>query len=103
MAPKKSAQSKSSPYTPSTKISNLIRDCNIPSSIHIRHITEAEERRWRVEGLDPGLLVLGKRHIETIRFPLHPMILQILSILQVHPMQLTPNPLKCTIATIILN
>ena len=100
MAPKKSVQVKSSP---STKISNLIRDCNIPSSINIRHITKEEERRWKIEGLEPGLLVLGKRHIETLRFPLHPMILQILSTLQVHLMQLTPNSLKCIIATIILN
>ena len=103
MAPKRSTQSKSSPSTSSTKISDLIRDCNIPNFVGIRHIIEAEERRWRVEGLNPGLLVLGKRHIETIRFPLHTMILQILSILQVHPMQLTPNSLKCIVATIILN
>ena len=53
--------------------------------------------------MEPGLLVLGKRHIETLCFPLHPMILQIISILQIHPMQLTPNSLKCTVATIILN
>ena len=31
------------------------------------------------------------------------MILQILSVLQIHPMQLTPNSLKCIVATIILN
>ena len=31
------------------------------------------------------------------------MILQILSILQIHLTQLTPNSLKCIIATIILN
>ena len=103
MAPKRLTQKKSSPSTPSTRISDLIRDCNILDSVHIRNITKAEEKRWRVEGLDPGLLVLGKCHIETICFPLHPMILQILSILQIHPMQLTPNSLKCIVATIILN
>ena len=103
MAPRKSIQNKSSPSTPSTKVFDLIRDCNIPSSVCIRPLTEAEEKKWRVEGLDSGLLVLGKRHIETISFPLHPMILQILSVLQVHPMQLTPNSLKCIVATIILN
>ena len=75
MAPKKYAQIKSSPSNPTTKISDLIRDCNIPSSINIRHITEREEKVWRSDGLEPGLLVLGKRHIETLRFPLHPMIL----------------------------
>ena len=75
MAPKKSVQSKPSPSTPSAKVSNLIRDYNIPSSVRIRPIIEAEEKKWRVEGLDSGLLVLCKRHIETIRFPLHPIIL----------------------------
>ena len=81
MTPKRSTQSKSSPSTPSTKVFDLIRDCNIPSFVCIRPITEAEEKRWRVEGLNSGLLVLGKRHIETICFPLHLMILQILSVL----------------------
>ena len=38
-----------------------------------------------------------------MHFPLHPMILQILFALQVHPMQLTPNYLKCIVASIILN
>ena len=103
MAPRKSVQNKYSPSTPSTKVSDLIRDCNIPSSICIRPITEAEERKWRVEGLDSGILILGKRHIETICFPLHPMILQFLFVLQAHPMQLTPNSLKCIATTIILN
>ena len=103
MAPKKSTQIKSYPSTPTTKTFDLIKDCNIPSSVNIRHITEAEERRWKVEGLEPDLLVLDKFHIETLHFPLHPMILQILSTLQLHLMQLTPNSLKCIVATIILN
>ena len=103
MAPKKSVSTKLSPSNPTTKISDLIRDCNIPNSVNIRPITEKEEGIWKSEGLEPGLLVLGKRHIETLRFPLHPMILQIFSILQVHPMQLNPNSLRCIVATIILN
>ena len=103
MAPRKSAQTKSSPSNPSTKISDLIRDCNIPNSINIRHIAEREEKIWKSDGLEPGLLVLGKRHIETLSFPLHPMIFQIFSVLQIHPMRLTPNSLKCIVATIILN
>ena len=81
MAPRKSAQTKSSSSNPITKISDLIRDCNIPSSVNIRHITEREEKIWKSDGLEPSLLALGKRHIETLCFPLHPMILQILSIL----------------------
>ena len=64
-----------------TKVLDLIRDCNIKSSVSIRPITEAEEKKWRVKSLDSGLPVLGKRHIKTILFPLHPMILQILSVL----------------------
>ena len=64
----------------------MIRDCNIPNSVNIRNIIEEEEKRLELEGLEPGLLVLGKRHIETLCFPLHPMILQILSTLQIHPM-----------------
>ena len=81
MALKKSAQIKSSPSTTTTKIPDLIRDCNIPSSVNIRHIIDEEGKRWKIEGLEPGLLVLGKRHIKTLCFPLHPMILQILSTL----------------------
>ena len=103
MASKKSTKSKSSPSTPTVNVSDLIRDCNIPSSVHIRPITMAGEKKWKVDGLDVGLLVLGKRHIETIRVPIHPMILQVLSLLQLHPMQLTPNSLKCIVASIILN
>ena len=56
MAPKKAAQIKSSSSTPTTKTSDLIWDCNILSFVNIRHITEAEERRWKVEGLELGLL-----------------------------------------------
>ena len=59
--------------------------------------------RWRISGLDDNLLVLAKKHIETIRLPIHPMILQFLSALQIHPMQLTPNSLKYIVAAIILN
>ena len=103
MPPKKSAQTKSSPSNPATKISDLVRDCNIPNFVNIRHITEREEKIFKSDGLEPSLPVLGKHHIETFRFPLHPMILQILSILQIHPMQFTPNSLKCIVATIILN
>ena len=51
---------------------------------------------------DDNLLVLGKGHIKTIRLPIHPMILQFLFALQIHPMQLTPNSLKFIVATIIL-
>ena len=103
MAPKKYVQSKPSPFTLIVKVSDLIRDCNIPSSVYIKPIMEKKEKRWRIEGLNSGLLVLGKRHIETIYFPLHPMILQILSALQVHLMQRIPNSLKCIVASIILN
>ena len=44
-----------------------------------------------------------KRHIETIRLPIHPMILQFLFALQIHPMKLTPNFLKFIVVAIILN
>ena len=103
MAPKKSKKSRPSPIAPITNIVNLIRDCNIPNSIQIRHITMDEKKRWKDEGLDKCLLILGKKHIETIHLPIHPMIQQFLSALQVHPMQLTPNSLKFIVASIILN
>ena len=103
MAPKRTSQTKSFPSNPTTKISNLIWDCNIPSSINIRHLTEKGEKIWKTDGLEPSLLVQGKHHIKTLCLPLHPMILQIISIMQIHPMQLTPNSPKCIVATIILN
>ena len=52
---------------------------------------------------DENLLVLGKKHIKTICLPIHPLILQFLSALHLHPMQLTPNSLKFLVASIILN
>ena len=78
MAPKKSVASKSSSSIPFPYVSRLIRDCNIPNTIQIRPITVEEENRWRIEGLDDNLLVLGKKHIEMIHLPIHPMILQFL-------------------------
>ena len=82
-------------------VSQLVKDYNIPASINIRPLVQEEENKWRTSGLDDeNLLVLGKRHIETIRLPIHPMILQFLSALQIHPMQLTPNSLKFIVAAI---
>ena len=62
-----------------------------------------EEKRWKDEGLFKDILILGKKHIKTIRLPIHPMIIQLVSALQVHSMQLTPNALKFIVASIILN
>ena len=103
MAPKKSKASKPSPTTITTNIADLRKDCNIPNSVQVRHIIEAEERRWRFEGLGKDLLVLDKKHIETIRLPIHPLVLQCLSTLQVHPMQLIPNSVKFIVAFAILD
>ena len=50
-----------------------------------------------------GFLVLGRKHIETIGLPIHHLILQFLSALHLHPMQLNPNSLKFLIASVILN
>ena len=47
--------------------------------------------------------MLGRKHIETIRLPIHPLILQFLTALRLHPMQLTPNSFKFLTAAIILN
>ena len=78
MAPKKAIATKSSFSTQSSFVSQLIRDCNIPDPIKIRPLVEEEENKWRTLGLgDDNLLVLGKRHIETIRLPIHPMIFAI--------------------------
>ena len=69
MAPKKATASKSSSSTQLPHISQLIKDCNIPDTIQIRVLAIEEENRWRTAGLDDNLLVLGKRHIETICLP----------------------------------
>ena len=104
MVPKKAIPHKPSFSFQDYFVSQLIKDCNIPASIKIRPLVQEEENKWRTIGLgDDNLLVLGKRQIETIRLPIHPMILQFLSTLQIHPMQLTPNSLKFIVAAIILS
>ena len=104
MAPKKAIAHKPSSSAQDSFILQLIRYCSIPDSIKIRSLAPKEENRWRISGLgDDNLLALGKRHIKTIRLPIHPTILQFLFALQIHPMQLTPNSLKFIVAAIILN
>ena len=110
MASKKFTQSKSPSFSPISHVARLIKDCHIPDNVQIRPLTTEEDNRWRFQGLRSGLLMLGKRqlllgkrHIETIRFLIHPMILHTLSILQLHLMQLNPNSLKCIVASVILN
>lgn len=75
MAPKKSKQGKS-PSTPMADVLKMIKEFNIPYSVHIYPIIEDKVRRWEGEGLGVSVLVLGKRHIETLRFPIHHLILQ---------------------------
>ena len=81
----------------------LIKECNIPDNIKFTPLSLEEENRWRVSGLGDDNVVLGKRHIETIHLPVYSLILQFLSALQIHPMQLTPNSLKFIVVAIILN
>ena len=85
-------------------ITQLIRDYNIPNNIQIRLLSFDEVDNWKTAGLNnDNLLVLGRKHIETIHLPIHPLILQFLSALHLHPMKLTPNSLKFLVASIILN
>ena len=104
MASKKiSASSSSSASTPPF-IAQMIKDLNIPNNIQIRLLSNDEADNWKTSGLkDENQIVLGRKHIETIRLPIHPLILQFLSALRLHPMQLTPNSLKFLTASIILN
>ena len=104
MASKKiSASSSSSASTPPF-IAQMIKDLNIPNNIQIRLLSNDEADSWKTSGLkDENQIVLGRKHIETIRLPIHPLILQFLSALRLHPMQLTPNSLKFLTASIILN
>ena len=104
MSPKKAVAHRSSTSSQEYFVSQLIKECNILDTIKIRPLTSEEENRWRISGIgDENTIVLGRRHIETICLPIHSMILQFLSTLQIHPMQLTPNSLKSIIAAIILN
>ena len=104
MASKKSIVSGSSSAPQPPFITQLIRDLNIPNNIQIRLLSNDEANYWKTAGLkDDNLIVLGKKHIETIRLPIHPLILQFLSALRLHPMQLTPNSHKFLVASIILN
>ena len=104
MAPKKSVIGESSFVSQPPFITQLIRNCNIPNNIQIRLLSPDEAGKWKTSGLDnENLLVLGRKHIETIRLPIHPLILQFLSALHLHPMQLTLNSLKFLVASIILN
>ena len=57
-------------------ITQLIKDCNIPSNIKIRLPTPIETDNWKLTGLgNENLIMLGKKHIETICLPIHPLIL----------------------------
>lgn len=69
MAPKKS----SSPSV--ANVNNLIQGYDILNTITIKSITNEEEKIWRLEGLGVDLHVLGKRHIEVVRFPIPPLVL----------------------------
>ena len=85
-------------------ITQLIKDCNIPNNIRLRLPSPTESENWRTSGLgNENLIMLGKKHIEIIRLPIHPLILQFLAALRLHPMQLTPNSFKFLTASIILN
>ena len=104
MASKKISTAYSSSTPPPSFIAQMIRDLNIPSSIQIRLLSNDEADNWKTSGLkDDNQIVLGRKHIETMRLPIHPLILQFLSALHLHPMQLTPNFLKFLTASIILN
>ena len=57
-------------------ITQLIKDCNIPNNIQIRLLSPTESANWKTSGLgNENLIMLGKKHIETIRLPIHPLIL----------------------------
>ena len=87
MAPKRSVVGESSSPSQFPHITQLIRDCNIPNNIQIRPITPEEAEKWKIVGLgDENLIVLGRKHIETICLPIHPLILQFLPALRLHPM-----------------
>ena len=76
MALKRSVAGESSSPSQFPHITQLIRDCNIPNNIQIRPITPEEADKWKTAGLgDENLLVLGRKHIETIRLRIHPFIL----------------------------
>lgn len=80
MAPKKS----SSPSI--ANIQDLIRDYDISNTVIIKHITDEEEKKWRLEGLGIDRVILGKRHIEVLYFPIHPLILQFVATHKVYLM-----------------
>ena len=103
MAAKKSVTGESPSSSQAPHITQLIKACNIPNNIQIRPISPYEADKWKASGLDENLLILGKKHNETIRLPIHSLILQFLSALCLHPMQLTLNSLKFLVASIILN
>ena len=76
MASKKTVVSGSSPVPQPPFITQLIRDLNIPNNIQIRLLSNDEADNWKSAGLkDDNLIVLGKKHIETIRLPIHSIIL----------------------------
>ena len=104
MASKKSVASGSSSAPQPPFITQLIRDLNIPNNIQIRLPSNDEADYWKTAGLNnDNLIVLGRKYIEKIRLSIHPLILQFLSALHLHPMQFTPNSLKFLVASVILN
>ena len=104
MASKKTVVGGSSSAPQPPFVTQLIKGFNIPKNIHIRPLSNDKTGYWRISGLkNDDLIVLGKKHIEIVRLPIHPFILQFLYALRLHPMQLTPNSLKFLVASIILN
>lgn len=77
IAPRKSKPSS----TPSDLIlENLIKEYQIPNFDNINHLCDDEENKWRYEGVGKDMLVLGQRHINTIRFLIHPLIIQFITV-----------------------
>ena len=104
MAPKKITIVDSSSNPPPPFVTQMIKDLNIPSNIQIKLLSNDEADFWKTSGLkDENQIVLGRKHIETMRLPINPLILQFLYALCLRPMQLTPNSFKFLTASIILN
>ena len=76
MALRKSVAGESSSASQPPFITQLIMDYNTPNNIQIRLLSPDEANNWKTAGLNNNnLLVLGRKHIETIRLPIHPLIL----------------------------
>lgn len=102
MVPKKLGKSHVVQISEKKAFDTLRREYQIPNFITIRLLRE-DEQYCHHGGIEDGCIVLRRRRLETLRFPLHSLIHHLFVITNLYPMQLNLNSLRVLVAAAILN